>query len=222
MGWDIVADAKQYVESLLWDFKQKWYYFHNLDHTLEVFDRATYLCDMEWINWDSKKLVQLASLFHDVGFLYKYDKHEKLWAREVEKFLIEREWFFPQRILFDITLEEYLWEDKDYSNDNIQIIKKLVLVTIPFRKPQNKLEEILKDADIDNFGRKDFFEKWELVRKEIEIIKWVVFTDRQRYLNVYEMMKKFMFYTLTQLWERQFQFHQNKKELIDRIESVTS
>jgi HD superfamily phosphodiesterase len=45
--------------------EKKGFYFHNLDHTLDVFDRATYLLEHEDVDNNFKELVQIAVLFHD-------------------------------------------------------------------------------------------------------------------------------------------------------------
>jgi hypothetical protein len=43
--------------------------------------------------------------------------------------------------------------------DKIKIIEELIIATIYTRTPQNILESIIRDADTDNLGRDDFFDK---------------------------------------------------------------
>jgi uncharacterized protein len=64
-----------------------------------------------------------------------------------------------------------------YSNKKIEIIEKIILATSPNNTPKNILEKIIKDADLDNLGREDFFEKSHSLKKEIEIVKKIKIND---------------------------------------------
>jgi predicted metal-dependent HD superfamily phosphohydrolase len=73
-------------------------------------------------------------LFHDTGFLIDYQDHEEQsikMAREI--------------------LPLY-----KYTEEQIQIIARLIYATKLPPNPQNKLEEIMCDADLDYLGRKEF------------------------------------------------------------------
>jgi HD superfamily phosphodiesterase len=76
-------------------------------------------------------------LFHDVGFIIQYDDNESIGATIAKNYL--------KSIL--------------YPEEKIQIIESLIIATIYSHEPQNLLEKIIKDADTDNLGRDDFFEK---------------------------------------------------------------
>jgi len=57
------------------------------------------------------------------------------------------------------------------------MIQELILSTSPYAKPNNLLEKIIKDADMDNLGRDDFFDINEKIRKELELIKNIKIKD---------------------------------------------
>jgi len=188
---DIVLKAKKYITNLLKDFDNKWYKFHNLEHTLSVFERASYLANMEGLDEEFQEIVQLAALFHDTWFLQQYDKNETIWARLAEEWL-KQQW---------------------YPEDKIDIVKQIILATELGSPTITKLEEIIKDADMDNLWRDDFFELEVALRNELKNIKWIKFTDKERYDRISSYIQNFHFFTKTQKKERDKKLEENKKEL---------
>lgn len=215
----IVQEALEYVSMLLKDVENFGYSFHNLDHTMEVYNRSIYLLKKENINNELSELVKLASLFHDTWFLYQYDNNEPLARNLLEKFSKNSEWWFQERLNFSPLVNEFLSFHK-YPKDKLEIVNNLILATIPYTKPSNILEEIIKDSDMDNVGREDFFDKWVLVRQELYNIKWLVYTDYEWYCNVYKMMKNYSYSTMTQIKERWEKYSKNLLKLKSLIESA--
>jgi len=50
MKTKIILEAKEYVIEKLLPLKQKWYFYHNVYHTLDVFSRSSYLWVKEWLD----------------------------------------------------------------------------------------------------------------------------------------------------------------------------
>jgi len=194
---DIVLKAKQYVTELLKDMESKWYTFHNLDHTLVVFNRASYLAEKEGLNEELQEIVQLAALFHDTGFVKQYDKNEPIWAQIAEEWL----------------------RKEGYPEDKIDIVKQLILATDPsYTAPKNKLEQIIKDADLDNLWKKDFVWCWLKLKQELENIKWLNISSLDWFKNTFNFISNLKYYTPTQITERGKYFEENKKKLKQIIE----
>jgi len=196
---NIVLIAKDYVKNILLDIDEKhWYFYHNLWHTLDVFQRASYLTKKEGLNEELQEIIQLSALFHDTWFIKRYDDNEIIWANIAENFLKQN--FFPQ--------------------DKIDIVKNLILTTILARNPLSHLENIIKDADMDNLWRDDFLDKNNDLLKEFNQIKKVNIKKKfwlEDFLNLLENHK---FYTNTQIVERQAQFEKNKKEIKKRLQNI--
>lgn len=184
---EIVFKSKNYVESIMKDNKKNWYYYHCWEHILEVYDRAKYLIEKEWINDDLSEIIFIAIFFHDVAYQYDFKNHEELSSKMCEDFLLKN----------------------NYPKDRIDIIKSIIIVTKPIIKPQNILEKIMKDSDLDNLWRKDFFEKWDLVKKELQNITWKKISDQDRNLTIYNLLCNTVFYTDTQRKERSQQLQKN-------------
>ena len=109
-------------------------YYHNLKHTIDVVNQVEVIARGEGCSSEEILLLKTAALFHDTGFLIDYQDHEEQsikMAREI--------------------LPLY-----KYTEEQIQIIARLIYATKLPPNPQNKLEEIMCDADLDYLGRKEF------------------------------------------------------------------
>ena len=194
---DIVLKAKEYVTNLLKDLKDKWYTFHNLDHTLHVFERASYLAEKEGLNEELQEIVQLAALFHDTWFIKQYDKNESIWAQIAEDWL-KKQW---------------------YPEDKIDIVKQVILATDPtIKNPDSKLSKIIKDADLDNLWDKTFVYCNLKLKQELENIKWLKISSDDWLKNTYNFICWMKFYTDTQKSEKGSIFDDNKRKLKELID----
>ncbi len=110
-------------------------YYHCLNHTLDVLESAIRLAKMEMIGEHEMMLIKTAALYHDAGMLYAYDGHEEASVR-----------------LANSVLPGFGFSEKDIS-----IINGMIRATRLPQTPNNKLEQILCDADLDYLGRDDFF-----------------------------------------------------------------
>jgi class 3 adenylate cyclase len=109
-------------------------YYHNVKHTVDV------VTEVELIGWaegctdEEILLLKTAALFHDAGHTVSYDDHEyqgTLLAREM--------------------LPAY-----GYSEAQIDRICKIIMSTKLPPKPEDLLEQIICDSDLDYLGRSDF------------------------------------------------------------------
>ena len=142
--------------------KKKGYYFHNWEHTKEVFENAKFYATKLGFSYEDTCKLLLAALFHDVGFLIRYDGHEEASAQIAREFLkgqISPEW--------------------------IKQIVDMIKATKISVQPQNLLEAALKDSDVDNIRREDFLQKSDLLKKELEALFGVKFS-KQDWLNKLE------------------------------------
>lgn len=191
----ILQKAKKYVNKLLVPLEK--HYYHSYRHAIEVMERAIYLSEKEWLNKEEIELLGLAWLFHDTGFIIQYDNNEDIWAKIAQNFL--------KSIL--------------YPENKIEIIERIILATKPeYKKPKDIYEKIIKDADLDNFGRKDFFEKWHSLKKEIEIIKNIKIRDPEWIHWSVDLLKEHHYETVTQKLERDNTKNDNLKMMLEELE----
>lgn len=121
-------------------------YYHGSHHTLDdVVPALEQLVSMEGIEGDDLLLLRTAAYYHDGGFLRQYAKNEPIAVEIVKEVL----------------------PDLGYTRRHIRIIRGIILATQVPQRPQNHLEEIMCDADLDSLGRPDFFLRSHCLRLEL-------------------------------------------------------
>jgi uncharacterized protein len=109
--------------------------YHGFHHTLDVVDAALKIAKAEGItDEESLILLETAALFHDLGFISTYKGHEDEGSR-----------------IAQVILPAY-----SYSEEQIAQICGMIMATKIPQNPQNLLEQIIADADLDYLGRDDF------------------------------------------------------------------
>ena len=120
--------------------------YHRLEHTLDVLEQAQRIAGEEGINDEHDLLLlQIASLYHDTGFLGAYQQHEE-----------------NSCSIFLEDATQYNLSDEDRQ----QVVSLIMATKIP-QQPATLLEKILYDADLDYLGRDDFFKIGNELKKEL-------------------------------------------------------
>jgi predicted metal-dependent HD superfamily phosphohydrolase len=164
--------------------------YHSVGHTKDVIRAVERLARMENVNGKALTLLKTAALFHDVGFTKVYDGHEEA-SVEIAAEMLPR----------------YGYSDNDIK----QIIGMIRSTRIP-QSPQNHLEEIMADADLDYIGRDDLFMigqklqyEWNFVGKISSLREW-----HEKQLT---FLKNHSFFTPSAKKLREQKKQQNIKEL---------
>jgi len=146
--------------------------YHNSVHALDVWSRVQEYCKMAGLSLFESTCLEATALIHDkIVILGRKDNEER--TAEFSR--------------------EYL-PSIGYCSKEIELIYPLILVTKVPTNPKNFLEEIICDADVDNFGRNDFFEKAVLVREEI-LMAGKSFKDDEWDFNLFNLLEKHTYYT---------------------------
>lgn len=191
----ILEKAKRYVNKLLVPLEK--HYYHSYNHAVEVMERAMYLWEKEGIKKEDLEMLGLAWLFHDTGFLIQYDDNEQISSKIAQNYL--------KSIL--------------YPEEKIKLVERMILATIPeYKTPIDIYEKIIKDADMDNLGRKDFFEKSNSLKKEIEIIKNIKIRDPEWNHWLVELLREHQYEAFTQKKERDGKKHENLVKMMKELE----
>lgn len=140
-----LSRLKSFVEtSLFRDFPANMHY-HNLRHTLDVFESVAGIAENEGASQKEKNLLQSAALLHDYGMIECREGHEEISCKYARIYL-------P---LFG------------YEENDIQTICELIAATRIGHEPSSNLERIIMDADLEYLGRDDFDEISELLYQEL-------------------------------------------------------
>jgi HD superfamily phosphodiesterase len=144
----IISKSLEFVKNLLSQKLDEKCTYHNLDHTVRVFNSTKEITDNSNLNEEEGKIVQLAALFHDVGFTINPSNHE-----------------YESTIIASKFLKEHGEHDS-----LIEKVKACILITKMGEEPKNKLENIIKDADVSHFGKDNFEEVSEQLRNELKLL----------------------------------------------------
>ncbi len=120
--------------------------FHNLAHTRDdVVPAARRLARLQGISPEEVVLLLTAAWYHDLGYVVRRQEHEAIGARfagdELPRF--------------------------GYTQDQIEVIRQLILSTRLPTAPRNWLEEALADADLNHLGGPTFMEHSDRLRSEL-------------------------------------------------------
>ena len=148
------------------------YHYHNLHHTKRVINSAKQIGNHYNLSRDDWRDLLTACLLHDYGFIKSHIDHEDIGA-QISKEILPGYYF---------------------SDDHIESVSSLILITKVEEKPSNLLESIIRDADLEYIGSGDFEKISEYLKKE-----WlecgVVDNENQFYKIQYEFLLSHNFYT---------------------------
>ncbi len=141
----ILEKAENHIFELFKEELPKTYLYHNFLHTQRVVESVKEIIEKTDVSNEDSETVQIATWFHDVGYIKGKENHEKESARIAKEFL-----------------SEYQINDKA-----IAIVENCILATEFGKKPNTILEEIIKDADSSHLAKDYFAEVSELLHQEL-------------------------------------------------------
>jgi hypothetical protein len=192
----------EYIRELFRDELPDGIKYHDANHTLHptkgVVAVANRIAISENISEHDRELLITAAYFHDTGYIREYDKNEPIAAR------------MSGRILKLI----------GYKPKEVEKVQKMIRSTDLEREPKTLVEKILCDADLDNFGREDFFKLDGKLREGRRIRGLDVSDDAKWYRSTLEIIKKHQYYTESQKKLREKGKQKNIKLLLNKLENI--
>jgi len=137
--------AERHIMNILEEQLSPNLHYHSINHTKDVTSAVERLALMEGITDEDLFLLKSAATYHDAGFVEQYDKNEEIGMRMAREIL-----------------PKY-----GYSQDQIDVIDGLIKATEIPQSPNNLLQQIMCDADLDYLGRDDFHDIASLLRREL-------------------------------------------------------
>ncbi|WP_295767117.1 HD domain-containing protein [uncultured Mucilaginibacter sp.] len=168
--------------------------YHNANHTLDVNNAALSIGRAEGINEAETDLLSAAAWYHDAGYLESITDHEDVSCKITKQYLPEF----------------------GYHENEIAVICDMIRATRLPQAPQNHLEQILADADLDYLGRKDFSvisEKLYIELKHLGAVASTVDWDRKQV----KFLQEHQYFTKTSINTRQAQKELNLAEIKARL-----
>jgi HD superfamily phosphodiesterase len=165
--------------------------YHNVSHTLDVLEQAEAIAIAERITSEEDlMLIKISALYHDVGFIKVYGGHEE-----------------ESCVLAIEELSSFGFRDQQ-----LQKVTGMIRATKVPQIPQNKLEEIICDADLDYLGRDDFFTIGDGLYKEFLYQKIVTDEDSWNRLQV-KFLESHHYFTETSKKRRQHEKQRHLEEV---------
>jgi uncharacterized protein len=192
----------EYIRDLFRDELPDGIKYHDANHTLHptkgVVAAANGIAISEKISDLDRELIIAAAYFHDSGFIREYGKNEPIAAR------------MAGRILKLI----------GYKPNEIEKIQKMILATDLVVEPKTHVEKILCDADLDHFGRDDFFKLDAKLREGRRIRGLDVSDDAKWYKGTLAVITNHQYYTESQKKLREKEKQKNIKRLLNKLEEI--
>lgn len=123
--------------------------YHSVEHTKYVLKMAEYLAKREGVNERETCLIKISALYHDFGFIDGRENHEEKSCQIARKELA----------------------NSGLSIEDIDKICGMIMATQIPQKPQNLLEKILADADLEYLSTQSFEPVSELLYNELRYFK---------------------------------------------------
>lgn len=167
MDHQLLHKAQAHVERLLTDNLADYCTYHNVQHTMDVYESACRIGALAQIDKPHQEYLSLAALFHDTGYIDGAADHELRSAEHAGDWL----------------------RSEGYPSDDIEIIQQLILVTEVSCKPDNELECMMRDADMYHLASDDYMSVADKLRAEMTIVGGGAMTDRewlQRNIDFFE------------------------------------
>jgi uncharacterized protein len=166
--------AKDYVLHRLEQDLNPQLFYHSLAHTRdEVAPAAALFASKEGVGGKDFQLLMTMVFFHDVGFTVKYDDHESA----------------------SIGIATNILPGFGFMPEDIATICNAIEATRLPQSPNTLLEKILVDADLDNLGKEDFFQRsWDLRRELAALGRGV--SDEQWYASQMKFLKGHKYWTV--------------------------
>ena len=143
----LIKKTKEYVAGFIAENFTEKICYHNIDHTLEVVEAAEIIGKHCNISKEDMEIVIIAAWFHDTGYYLGCDNHEEASANIAKQYLI----------------------DENYDPEKIKKVANCILSTKIPQTPQNSLDKIICDADLFHLGSENFFNKSELLWRELTL-----------------------------------------------------
>jgi len=190
---DYEAIEKLMLEKLQHELPQHLSY-HSVNHVKDVLNAVERIASEEKVSEEDRVLLKTAAVFHDSGFLFDAVGHEKKSCEIAAQYL----------------------PDYGYSKEQIDKICGMIMATKIPQSPQNLLEEILADADLDYLGRDDFFTIGECLFKELAMFG-IVHSEKEWNKLQIPFLENHHYFTQTAIKNRKAQKEQHLEYLKNKV-----
>jgi len=196
---DILKITQEFVLNLFKEKLPSTFLYHNYTHTECVCKGVDEIIENTTLSEDEGLSLKLAALLHDTGYTKTIKGHEDESVKIASDFL----------------------KEKGVDNKIIDVVNHCILATKLGNKPNTLLEKIMRDADTFHFGKENFNDISEFLRKELEILGIKNYSTTE-WLdeNIQLLSEKHQFYTDYAIKNWQQKKELNLTKLINKKEKL--
>lgn len=187
------TDLQELVLNKLEHELPEYLYYHNVKHTIDVVTQVELIGIGEGVSDEELLILKTAALFHDTGHILGYEDHER----------------------YSTVVANEILPDYHYTPKQIEKICRLIMVTKMPPSPQNELEQIMCDADLDYLGRSDMVPVSNLLYRELKEMNKIGSWDDWNALQI-KFISDHQYFTKTARSLREV----NKQKQIERLRSL--
>jgi len=180
------------------------FYYHSLAHTRDdVVAAVERLAQMEGVQGSDWIILLTAAYYHDIGFClldtsrYQENQHEAL--------------------SFQIAAQAL--PSFGYTPEQVETIQGIIMATQIPQKPQTLLEAVMADADLDQLGREDFWERSQALREE-QAAFGMTYTELEWYRSQETFLSSHRYFTRAARGLRNAQKRRNLLEVRRRLKRL--
>lgn len=168
--------------------------YHNIDHIRDVFNAALIIAKEEGLSEVDLKLLRVAVLLHDIGFIKSGKGHEQT-GTEIARDILP---------------------SFGFTEEQIETVCRMILATRLPQSPSTQLEKILCDADLDYLGRDNFHFIAEKLSREM-MKNGVVETKREWNLVQKTFLESHRYHTEFSKTNRETQKQKHLQEIVELL-----
>lgn len=191
---DIVQKSEAFIRQLFDEKLTDDFRFHDLAHTESVVKYTAEIGNKKEVSEEGLEILLVAAWFHDSGYTERYAGHEFASCRIAKNFL----------------------EEHQYPESKINNVINCIEATQPDYVPQNELQEILKDADLNNLGLDSFYDLSIKLRHEWDVLCDTRYSDLEWLENNFNFLSNHKYYTK----QARKMFKDGKKENLKKMKTL--
>lgn len=169
----LLEKTEEFVRELFREKLSPSLLYHDLGHTVSVVEAADELAKLEELSEQDRETLMIAAWLHDTGFTEIYAGHEDVSKRIAEEFLTEHK----------------------VSAERIEQVLACIEITKLGNTPDTKLTSVMKDADFNNLGQRNYINTVENLRHERKVYFRENHTDEQWYEGNVNFIEAHEYYT---------------------------
>jgi len=198
MGLPDLEGASQYALGRLERDLPPRLFYHGIAHTRDdVVPAARRLAELEGVGGEDLLLLTTAAVYHDLGFIERYEDNEVISVRIAAENL----------------------PDFGYAPDQVDVVGRIIMATRLPQTPRMLPEKIMADADLDVLGRDDFWAKNAALRAELTAFGKQS-SDEEWYRSQLRMLETHRYFTASARMLRDAGKRQHAEETRRRLDDL--